>query len=207
MRRTHGSMALLMVVLGVWPLLAASQDIVEVSAEGVKAILDQPEVAMAGARHPDVTMVEYFDYNCGYCKKLIPILRVLLAEDPKLAIVYKDWPIFGGSSVYAARCAVAAQWQGKYLIAHDALMKASRVSEDAQVDAILGGAGVDVVRLQRDLKTYASKIAAILLRNDSEAKALELQGTPGIMIGRQLMPGGAELPVFRQLIAAARLSK
>ncbi len=200
-------MALLMVVLGVWPLLAASQDIVEVSAEGVKAILDQPEVAMAGARHPDVTMVEYFDYNCGYCKKLIPILRVLLAEDPKLAIVYKDWPIFGGSSVYAARCAVAAQWQGKYLIAHDALMKASRVSEDAQVDAILGGAGVDVVRLQRDLKTYASKIAAILLRNDSEAKALELQGTPGIMIGRQLMPGGAELPVFRQLIAAARLSK
>lgn len=204
MRRTHGSMALLMVVLGVWPLLAASQDIVEVSAEGVKAILDQPEVAMAGARHPDVTMVEYFDYNCGYCKKLIPILRVLLAEDPKLAIVYKDWPIFGGSSVYAARCAVAAQWQGKYLIAHDALMKASRVSEDAQVDAILGGAGVDVVRLQRDLKTYASKIAAILLRNDSEAKALELQGTPGIMIGRQLMPGGAELPVFRQLIAAAR---
>lgn len=204
MRRTHGSMALLMVVLGVWPLLAASQDIVEVSAEGVRAILDQPEVAMAGARHPDVTMVEYFDYNCGYCKKLIPILRVLLAEDPKLAIVYKDWPIFGGSSVYAARCAVAAQWQGKYLIAHDALMKASRVSEDAQVDAILGGAGVDVVRLQRDLKTYASKIAAILLRNDSEAKALELQGTPGIMIGRQLMPGGAELPVFRQLIAAAR---
>jgi len=197
-------MALLMVVLGVWPLLAASQDIVEVSAEGVKAILDQPEVAMAGARHPDVTMVEYFDYNCGYCKKLIPILRVLLAEDPKLAIVYKDWPIFGGSSVYAARCAVAAQWQGKYLIAHDALMKASRVSEDAQVDAILGGVGVDVVRLQRDLKTYASKIAAILLRNDSEAKALELQGTPGIMIGRQLMPGGAELPVFRQLIAAAR---
>ncbi len=204
MRRTHGSMAFLMVVLGVWPLLAVSQDIVEVSAEGVKAILDQPEVAMAGARHPDVTVVEYFDYNCGYCKKLIPILRVLLAEDPKLAIVYKDWPIFGGTSVYAARCAVAAQWQGKYLIAHDALMKAGRISEDAQVDAILSGAGIDVVRLQRDLKTYASKIAAILLRNDAEAKALELQGTPGIVIGRQLMPGGAELPVFRQLIAAAR---
>ncbi len=203
-RLTHGSIAFFMGMLVVWPLVAASQDIVEVSTEGVKAILDQPAVAMAGARHPDVTMVEYFDYNCGYCKKLIPILRALLAEDSKVAIVYKDWPIFGGTSVYAARCAVAAQWQGKYLIAHDALMKASRVSEDAQVDVILRGVGIDVIRLQHDLKTYSAKIAAILLRNDAEAKALELQGTPGIVIGRQLMPGGAELPVFRQLIAAAR---
>ncbi len=87
-----------------------------------------------GARNPDVTIVEYFDYNCPYCKKQVPALQALLAQDPKMALVYKDWPILGPVSVYAASSALAAGWQGKYLVAHDALISGPRLARNEQVD-------------------------------------------------------------------------
>ena len=90
---------------------------------------------MTGARNPDVTIVEYFDYNCPYCKRVVPTFRELIAGDPKLAIVYKDWPVLGETSAYAARCALAARWQGKYLVAHDALLTGPRLSHNEQVES------------------------------------------------------------------------
>jgi len=82
-------------------------------------------------------VVEYFDFNCPFCRKLAPSFRSLLKSDPKVAVVYKDWPIFGGVSVYAARCALAAQWQGQYGKAHEALIAAPRLSQNGQVDEAL----------------------------------------------------------------------
>src|SRR6266851_2203371 len=107
-------------LLAFWSLSTAvqSQELREISRAGEKAILAKPGLQTAGARNPDLTMVEYFDYNCPFCKQVVPTFRQLLAEDKKLAIVYKDWPVLGESSVYAARCALAAGWQDKYLIAH-----------------------------------------------------------------------------------------
>jgi protein-disulfide isomerase len=194
---TIGGLALL-------PIGAFSQELQEISRAGEKAILAKPGLEMTGARNPDLTIVEYFDYNCPFCRQVVPTFKQLLAEDQKLAIVYKDWPVLGESSMYAARCALAAGWQDKYLIAHDALLAGGRLSRNDQIEAILQGAGVDLGRLKKDLAAHAAAITALLARNDAEAHALDLDGTPGILIGRRLMPGGADLDFFRKLIAAVR---
>jgi protein-disulfide isomerase len=131
-------------------------------------------------------------------------LHSLLAEDHKIAIVYKDWPILGDVSVYAARSALAARWQGKYLSAHDALMNASRLTQDDQVDATLKRAGIDVNALKKDRTSHAKDIDALLARNDAEAHALHLRGTPGIVIGRELLPGIVDLNGLKQLVANSR---
>jgi protein-disulfide isomerase len=186
------------------PTAALSQELQEISRAGEKAILAKPGLQMTGARNPDLTIVEYFDYNCPFCKQVVPTFKQLLSEDKKLAIVYKDWPVLGESSLYAARCALAAGWQDKYLIAHDALLSGPRLRRNDQIEAILQGVGVDLDKLKKDLAAHAGEIAALLARNDAEAHALDLDGTPGILVGRQLMPGGADVDFFRKLIAAVR---
>ncbi|MDB6083296.1 MAG: oxidoreductase, partial [Gammaproteobacteria bacterium] len=138
---------------------ARSQELQQVTAAGVKAILTEPGVETIGARHPDVTIVEYFDYNCPYCRRIVPTFRALVAGDKKIAIVYKDWPVLGASSMYAARCALAARWQGKYLVAHDALLSGPRLSENVQIEQVLRGAGVNVDALKKDLIAHAGEIA------------------------------------------------
>ncbi|MEA3109924.1 MAG: hypothetical protein QOI88_4529 [Gammaproteobacteria bacterium] len=194
---TIGGLALL-------PTGAFSQELQEISRAGEKAILARPGLEMTGARNPDLTIVEYFDYNCPFCRQVVPTFKRLLAEDQQLAIVYKDWPVLGESSMYAARCALAAGWQDKYLIAHDALLAGGRLGRNDQIEAILQRAGVDLGRLKKDLAAHAAQITALLARNDAEAHALDLDGTPGILVGRRLMPGGADLDFFRKLIAAVR---
>jgi protein-disulfide isomerase len=203
---TCTSKLVLAALLAIGPLAmsASSQELQQVTPAGVKAILTKPGLEITGALHPDVTIVEYFDYNCPFCKRIVPTFRELIAGDKKIAIVYKDWPVLGESSTYAARCALAAQWQGKYSVAHDALLAGPRLSQHLQIESILRDAGVDVERLKKDLTAHSGEIDALLVRNDAEAHALELDGTPGILVGRQLMPGGADLSFFQKLIAAVR---
>jgi protein-disulfide isomerase len=186
------------------PTGARSQELQEISRAGEKAILATPGLEMTGARKPDLTIVEYFDYNCPFCKQVVPTFKQLLSEDKNLAIVYKDWPVLGEASMYAARCALAAGWQNKYFLAHDALLTGPRLRGNDQIEAILRGAGVDLDKLKKDLAAHSGEITALLARNDAEAHALDLDGTPGILVGRQLMPGGADVEFFRKLIAAVR---
>jgi protein-disulfide isomerase len=106
--------------------------------------------------------------------------------------------------VYAARSALAARWQGKYLPAHDALMNGSRLVQNDQVDATLKRAGINVDTLKKDQISHAKDIDALLSRNDAEAHALNLRGTPGVVIGRQLLPGIVDLNGLKQLVANSR---
>ena len=186
------------------PTIAPAQGIQLITVAGQKEMLTDPGTDAVGAPNADVTIVEFLDFNCPYCKKLVPALHSLLAEDHKIALVYKDWPILGDVSVYAARSALAARWQGKYLSAHDALMNASRLTQDDQVDATLKRAGIDVNALKKDRTSHAKDIDALLARNDAEAHALHLRGTPGIVIGRQLLPGIVDLNGLKQLVADSR---
>ena len=183
---------------------ARAQDTQIITLDGQKQMLSKPGTEAAGARHPDVTIVEYFDYNCPYCKKLVPDFQALLAHDPKIAIVYKDWPILGEVSVYAARSAVAAGYQGKYLVAHDALISGPRLAKSEQVDALLQAAGVNVEKLNQDRTAHAAQISALLARNDKEAHLLTLDGTPGIVVGRQLVAGVADLSFMQKMVDSAR---
>ena len=186
---------------------ADEQNVALITREGVRQILAIPGTETVGARKPDVVIVEYFDYNCPYCKKLVPALKALLAQDPKVGLVYKDWPILGPVSEYAAASALAAGWQGKYLAAHDALIGGPRLAQDDQVDDILQHAGVNMDALKKDRVGHAKDIAALLGRNDDEANAIGLKGTPGVLVGRQLVGGIADLNMLKQLVANARREK
>jgi protein-disulfide isomerase len=186
---------------------ASAQEIQLITVAGQKQMLSKPGTDPVGARHPDVTIVEYFDYNCPYCKQLVPALHTLIEQDSKLAIVYKDWPILGPVSQYAAASALAAGYQGKYLAAHDALMGGPRLGRNEQVDALLKTAGVNMDTLKEDRIRHAGQIAALLARNDAEAHALSLDGTPGLVIGLQLVPGIAGLSDLKRLVANSRHEK
>lgn len=186
------------------PILAPAQEIQRITMAGQKEMLANPGTAPAGGADADVTVVEYFDYNCPYCKKLVPTFQALLAQDHKIAILYKDWPIFGGVSVYAAKSALAAQWQGKYLAAHDALISGPRLAQESQIDAALQRAGVNLDALKKDQSAHAKDIDALLSRNAAEARALGLKGTPGIVVGRQLLPGAADLNTLQQVVNESR---
>jgi protein-disulfide isomerase len=183
---------------------ASAQDIDLITPEGQKQMLAEPGTDPVGARQPDVTIVEYFDYNCPYCKTVVPTLRALLAKDPKIALIYKEWPILGPVSKYAASSALAARWQGKYLAAHDALISGPRLAQNDQVDAILQKAGVNMDTLKRDRTSHAKEITALLARNDAEAHALTLDGTPGLVVGLQLVPGVTSLSFLEKLVANSR---
>jgi protein-disulfide isomerase len=200
---------ILLSVLGCALLLgaASAEDVQIITRAGQKQMLAKPGTDAVGARNPDVTVVEYFDYNCPYCKKLVPALQALLAQDPKIAILYKDWPILGAASVYAASSALAAGWQGKYLLAHDALISGPRLAQNDQVDAILHAAGVNMDTLKKDRASHAKEIAALLERNDEEAHALTLRGTPGLVVGRQLVPGIVDVSELKRLVANSRRAK
>jgi protein-disulfide isomerase len=187
--------------------VVSAEDVQTITRAGQKQMLAKPGTDPVGARNPDVTIVEYFDYNCPYCKQLVPALQALLAQDPKIAILYKDWPILGPVSQYAAASALAAGWQGKYLVAHDALISGPRLAQNDQVDAILQTAGVNMDTLKKDRAGHAQEIAALLERNDEEAHALTLEGTPGLVVGRQLVLGTADVSRLKRLVANSRHGK
>jgi protein-disulfide isomerase len=191
-------------VLGYAPGISSAQEIQRITAAGQAEMLSDPGTDVAGATDADVTIVEFLDYNCPYCKRFAPTLQSLLAEDHRIAVVYKDWPILGDVSEYAARSALAARWQGKYLAAHDALLNGSRLTQNNQVDLALKRAGIDLGALKTAQTSHAKDIDALLARNDAEAHALHLRGTPGIVIGRELLPGIVDLNGLKQLVADSR---
>jgi protein-disulfide isomerase len=172
--------------------------------EQQRSILKDPGTAPLGVANPEVTVVEYFDYNCPYCRKLAPSIRALVDADHRVAVILKEWPIFGGVSVYAARSALAAQWQGKYLTAHDALISAPRLSQTAEVDETLQKAGIDVLELKMTLASHGAQIDAILARNNAEAHSLGMRGTPGLLVGRDVSTGINDLAALQIAVTEAR---
>jgi protein-disulfide isomerase len=181
-----------------------AEDLGPVSKSAAVAILRNPGTPPAGAKYADVILVEYFDYNCPFCKKLAPALQALIQADPKVSLVYKDWPILSDVSRYAARAALASGWQGKYLVAHDVLMGASHLASNAQVDALLRAAGIDMQKLKQASDAHGAEIDVLLRRNDTEVRALGVRGTPGLLVGRHIINGVYDLTGLQQAVGIAR---
>lgn len=196
--------AMLPLMLLVMGAAASVQGIRLITPAEQNKLLADTGIEGAGAANPDVTIIEYFDYNCPFCKELAPDLQALLREDHGVAVVYKEWPIFGGVSVYAAKAALAAGFQGKYLVAHETLIGGPRLTEEKQVDEELKGAGVDMDRLSSDRASHAAQIDALLKRDDHEARTLSMRGTPGVVVDRQVLPGTANLKGLKELVENAR---
>ncbi|MGJ4946308.1 DsbA family protein [Bradyrhizobium sp. HKCCYLS1011] len=167
-------------------------------------ILRDPEIPVAGNDKGDITIVEYFDFQCPYCRKVSPELAQVVREDGHVRLVFKDWPIFGGPSIYAARLTLAAKYQGKFLEAHEALISLNEKLSEEKVDATLDAAGIDLARAKNDLQANRAAIDAILARNHEQAVGLGFQGTPAFIIGHFRVPGAPNAKAFKQAIADAR---
>ena len=167
-------------------------------------VLRDPEIPVAGNATGDITIVEYFDYQCPYCRKLEPELRQVVHDDGKVRLVLKDWPILGPVSVTASRMALASKYQDKFIQAHDALIGVNSKLTEARIREVLAAAKIDVDRLDRDLAGNATAIDAILARNNDQAAAFDFRGTPSFIIGKFRVPGVLTMAQFGQAIADAR---
>ena len=185
------------------PALAHDDDKVLTEA----LVLRDPDVPVIGNPNGDISIVEWFDYNCPYCRKVAPELRQVVADDGKVRLVLKDWPILGEVSKISARLVLAAKYQDKFLPAHEALIGVSSRLTEPRVRELLGGAGVDIDRLNKDLDANANKIDATLARNNDQALAFEFRGTPSFIVGKYRVPGVLSMNEFEQVIADARKAK
>ncbi|MGQ0485376.1 MAG: DsbA family protein [Hyphomicrobiales bacterium] len=156
-------------------------------AENADEIFRSSADFVAGNPQGDVTMVEFFDYNCPWCKKSMPIIKNLLETDGKLKVVFKEFPILGEGSEYAARASMASQAQGKYLEFHFALYEHAGKIDAQAVDEIAQSVGIDLKKLKADMES--ADIAAVIDRNLKLAQTLEISGTPAFVIGKTVIPG------------------
>jgi protein-disulfide isomerase len=189
--------------VGMMPALAQAQG----REPGEAAVLRDPDIAVAGNPDGDSAIVEWFDYQCPYCRKLEPELRQVVHDDGKVRLLLKDWPILGPVSVVAARMALACKYQGKYVQAHEALMGVNSKLTEARIDELIRDAGIDLDRAKSDLAGNARAIDAILARNNGQAGALGFRGTPSFIVGKFRVPGVLTMAQFEQVIADARKAK
>jgi protein-disulfide isomerase len=168
------------------------------------SVLRDPDIPAEGNPNGDITIVEYFDYQCPYCRKVEPELKQVVHDDGKVRLVQKDWPVLGPVSVVAARMALACRYQDKYLQAHDALIGVNSKLTEPRIHELLAGAGIDVDRVARDLETNAKAIDAILARNNDQASAFGFNGTPSFIVGKFRVPGVLTMEQFDMAIADAR---
>jgi protein-disulfide isomerase len=184
---------------------AATADDDEVLTEA--KVLRDPDIPVMGNPDGNITIVEWFDYQCPYCRKIDPELRQVVQDDGKVRLVSKDWPILGPVSVVAARMALACKYQDKYERAHDAMLSSNSRLTEARIDELLKGAGIDLDRAKRDLAANAKAIDAILARNNEQATAFGFRGTPSFIVGKFRVPGVLTMAQFEQVIADARKAK
>jgi protein-disulfide isomerase len=187
--------------IGAWSLPARAET-EEVLTEAL--VLRDPDIPVAGNASGDISIIEYFDYACPYCRKVDPELQQVVHDDGKVRMVWKDWPILGPMSVTAARMAQASKYQDKFIAAHDALISVNSKLTEAKIREALSGGGVDMDRLDRDLASHAGDIDATLKRNNDQATAFEFRGTPSFIVGKFRVPGVLTMAQFTQAIADAR---
>jgi protein-disulfide isomerase len=164
-------------------------------------LLDAPDTPVGGNPDGDVTLVEFFDYRCAYCRRVVPSMRALLDEDRGLRVVFKEFPVLGEDSVRAARAALASQSQDGYVPFHFALMAADDLSIEG-IRAAAAAVGLDPDRLEADMSS--PEITAAIEANYELANQLGIEGTPAFVIGDQLIPGAVDKTRLDQLIRQAR---
>jgi protein-disulfide isomerase len=192
-------------VIGAAPHLALAQAAGGEPSEA--SVLRDPDIPVAGNPEGDIAIVEWFDYQCPYCRKLEPELQQIVQDDGKVRLLRKDWPILGPVSIVAARMALACKFQDNYVKAHDALIGVNSKLTEPRIDELLAAAGIDVDRAKRDLASNSKTIDGILKRNNEQAEGLGFRGTPAFIVGKFRVPGVLTMAQFEQVIADARKAK
>lgn len=175
------------------------------SEEALKKDFDQifndPATPVGGNPKGSVTIVEFFDFNCGYCKMSEPFLEKILKEDHDIKMIYKDYPILGPTSVEAAKAALASVKQNAYVKFHDALMsQKDHLSSDA-IYSIAKDIGLNVEKLKKDMT--ADEIAAHIKANEDLGREVGVRGTPMFIIGNQIFPGALQYEQMKSAVDKA----
>ena len=170
--------------------------------ERADEIFNAPSTPVLGNPDGDVTLVEFFDYQCGYCKRVLDVVYDLKEEDGNLRVVFKEFPILGPASVTAARASLASQEQGLYSEFHHALMAYRGTMSDDVIFGLAEDVGLDVDQLRTDMES--PEISAEISANLSLAQAIGIRGTPAFVIGDRVIPGAVGADVLERLIAEER---
>ena len=177
--------------------------------DNAKALFSSPNQVTLGNPKGDVTFVEFFDYNCGYCKHAMGDMLNLLKTDPKLKVVLKEFPVLGPGSVEAAQVAVAARMQDptgkKYLDFHQKLLGGRGQADKARALAVAKEVGFDMPQIEKDMKS--PEVRATLEENFKLAEAMGMNGTPSYVIGKQVVVGAVGLEGLKEKISTARCGK
>jgi len=170
--------------------------------EHQKELLNDPDSPVSGNPGGDVTIVEFSDYQCPYCKRAYPAIKSVVAADGKVKLIYKDLPILGEASKIAALAALASRNQDKHEAFHNALMEFNGRLDRDRIMEIAKSVGIDTDKLQKDMED--PKLKEIIERNLALASALGVRGTPAFVIGKQFVPGAVDADALKQLIEDAR---
>lgn len=173
-----------------------------VAAKSLVSNLDKSDIPSVGGKDADVTVVEFMDYNCGYCKKAYEEVQAILDEDKKVRFYLVDMPILGPTSLEAAKWALAAQKQGKYFEYHAALMAHQGPKNDSILEDKAEDLDLDIKQMKKDKES--PEIMAQLEENMKFAENLSITGTPGFIVGEEVVRGYMTLDQLKELIAQAR---
>ena len=178
-------------------------------AANAETIFNSPRGVVLGNKDGDVTFVEFFDYNCGYCKRAMADMLDLMKSDSKLKVVLKEFPVLGEGSVEAAKVAVAVRMQDpsgkKYLDFHQRLLGGRGPADKARAIAAAKDAGLDTARIEKDMAS--PEVRATIEENFKLAEAMGMNGTPSYVIGKQIVVGAVGLDSLKEKIGLARCDK
>lgn len=184
------------------------QEAIEQQKENLKIhkdFLHDPDAPSAGNPKGDVTVIEFFDYNCGYCKRAFPDLVRLIESDKNVRIVLRDLAVLGEASALAARWSMAAHLQGKYFDFHKGLMSHNGPIDESVLERVAKSAGLDVEKLRKDAE--GEEVKKRLDKDSEVARALGINGTPAFIINDHIAPGAVGFDALRQAVDEARKAK
>ncbi len=164
-------------------------------------LFNDPTSPVSGNVAGDITLVEFFDYRCGYCKRAAGAVTQLQQEDSRVRVVYKDFPILGEASELAAKAALASKAQGKHQVFHEALLASKGDITKESILVIAREVGLDTKRLEADMAN--PEWQKVIEMNRALARSLGINGTPGFIVGTELVPGALDLNGLKELIARA----
>ena len=168
-------------------------------------LLHDPLSPVSGNLKGEITVVEFYDYRCGFCKRAAPAVTELQKVDPRVRVVYKDFPILGEPSELAAKAALASQAQGKHQAFHEALLASHADMTKESILKIAEKTGLNAKRLEADMAD--PKWKGVIAKNRALARELGISGTPGFIVGNELVPGALDLNGLKELIARAGYGK
>lgn len=165
-------------------------------------LLNDPSSPISGNPNGEITLVEFYDYRCGYCKRAADAVTQLQKEDPRVRVIYKDFPILGEPSELAAKAALASVVQGKHQVFHEALLALKGEMTKASILVTATEVGLDAKRLEADMRN--PEWDRVIEKNRALARDLGISGTPGFIVGTELVPGVLDLKGLKHLITRAR---